>query len=89
MLCTDINNIVTILWSDYRRGLDWELDLLKAYRSQLQVTIALSLIHALGSSLRHALNLSSLLCLHQWTFPCSRSHVLAGWRPSHTNLLLF
>jgi hypothetical protein len=41
------------------------LDLLNTYRSQLQVTIALSLIHTLYNSLQHALSLLSLLYLHR------------------------
>jgi hypothetical protein len=46
-----------------RRGLDWQLDLLNS--TYLQVTIALSLIHALYNSLQHILSLLSPLCLHQ------------------------
>jgi hypothetical protein len=53
------------------------------------VTKALSLIYTLNSSLQHAPSLLSLLYLHQWMFSRSRAHVHAGWRPSHTNLLLF
>jgi hypothetical protein len=41
------------------------LYLLITYKSQLQVTVALSLIHALFSPLEHVLSLLSLLCLHQ------------------------
>jgi hypothetical protein len=62
---------------------------IETYRSSLQVTTALSLIHTLCSSLQHVLNLLGLLCLHQWTFLCSRAYVLAGSRPTHINFLLF
>jgi hypothetical protein len=41
------------------------LDLFNTYRSYLQLSIALSLIHTLYNSLQHALCLLSLLCLHQ------------------------
>jgi hypothetical protein len=41
------------------------LDLLNTYRPQLQVTTPLSLIHTLYSSLQHAINPLSLLCLYQ------------------------
>jgi hypothetical protein len=41
------------------------LDLLNTYRSYLQVTIALSLIHTLRSSLQHALSVLSLLYVHR------------------------
>jgi hypothetical protein len=41
------------------------LDLLNTYKSQLQVTIALSLNQAPGFSLQHTLIFLSVLCLHQ------------------------
>jgi hypothetical protein len=76
--------------SDYRWSLDWYLYLLSAYRTQLQVTIALSLIHTIYNSLQHALSLFSLLCLHQLpgngfqrrSFLSFRVHVLTGRRLS-------
>jgi hypothetical protein len=40
---SDFQNIVTILWREYRRG----LDLLNTYRSWQQITIALSLIQTM------------------------------------------
>jgi hypothetical protein len=54
--------------------LDWQSDLLHTdnHNPQLQVTIALSLIHTLFSSLLHILSLLSLLCLHQ-SLPCDGS----------------
>jgi hypothetical protein len=58
--------------SDYGRVLDWQLDLPNTFRSSLQVTLALSLIHILCSSLQHVLSLLSLLC-HQ-SLPGDRSH---------------
>jgi hypothetical protein len=54
-------SIVTYM-CDYRRGLDWRLDLLTTYRSELQVTITLSPISSLYKSLQHTLKLFSLLC---------------------------
>jgi hypothetical protein len=63
-----IQPLLTLIFtcmSDYRRGLDWWLDLVTTYRSKLQLTIALSLIHTLYNSLEHALSVLSLLCLHQ------------------------
>jgi hypothetical protein len=56
------SSIVTCM-SDYRRGLDWRLDLLTTYRSELQVTITLSLISNLYKSLHHTLSVLSLLSL--------------------------
>jgi hypothetical protein len=51
--------------SDYRKGLDWKLDLLNSYNSQLQVRIMLPPLYILYSPMKHTLSLFSLLCLHQ------------------------
>jgi hypothetical protein len=59
-----VYNTVTC-WSDYRRGLDWRLDLLTTYTqdSWLHLIIAPSLISTPYKSLQNTLSLSSLLCL--------------------------
>jgi hypothetical protein len=59
--------------SDYRWGLDRLLDLLNTYThiSHLQVTITLSLIHALLFSLQHMLNLSFFTSRFRATDPDS------------------
>jgi hypothetical protein len=74
-------------WSDYRRGLDWLLDILNTYthNTQLPVTVELLLIRTFYSSLQRVLSLLSLLCLHQSLpgdesqqcplLPCSRSYL--------------
>jgi hypothetical protein len=59
---------------------------------ELQVTLALSLLHTLTSTLQHVLNLLSPLCLHQSLSGNGfqrhislnfRVHVLTGRRLSH------
>jgi hypothetical protein len=64
--------------SDYTRDFIWWLGLLTTYRSNIYVTIALSLILTICGLLKHVLSFLSLLCLHQslsgnsfqwWTFP--------------------
>jgi hypothetical protein len=50
----------------------------------LQITI----VHRLAFSVTVFTALLGNL-FQQWTFLCFHAHVLASWRPSHTNLLLF
>lgn len=53
---------IVITYFVTRQGaLDLELDLLESYNMQLQVIIALSLVHTLYNSLWHTLSLQSLL----------------------------
>jgi cysteinyl-tRNA synthetase len=54
----EVVNIVMCM-NDYRWGLDWQLDLLNSYRSQIQLTTASRLILTLDSSLQHVLSLLS------------------------------
>jgi hypothetical protein len=53
---------------DYRRGLDWWMDLMATYThdSELQVITTPLLIYALQSSLQHTLRLLSLLLDVSW-----------------------
>jgi hypothetical protein len=52
---------------DYRRGMDWWMDLLTTYtyHPELQVITALSLIFTLYKLPQHLLSLFYLLCLHR------------------------
>jgi hypothetical protein len=49
--------------SDYRRGLDLKLDILNSYRSSLQGTIALSLIHTQQFTTARTKSSQSAVCL--------------------------
>jgi hypothetical protein len=51
--------IVTILGCDYRRGMDWILDILTTYthHTELQVITALSLIYTINKLPQHALSI--------------------------------
>jgi hypothetical protein len=89
------------LWK-YCHVIEWlytGFGLVIGFIEQLQiVTTALSLIHTLCSSLKHALSFLSLLCLHRLS-PGNgsqrrrslsfRVHVLTCWRMSHKKSKLF
>jgi hypothetical protein len=63
------HNIVTIYICDYRRVMDWWVDLLTTYTctrySELQIITTLSLIYTIYKSPQHPLSLFTAGCLHQ------------------------
>jgi hypothetical protein len=77
-----------VTWqNDFRRGLDWLSDLLDTFKTRdyiLQITIIHKLVFPVTVFTVQFGNVFQL-----WMFLCFRAHVLAGWRSSYTNLLLF
>jgi hypothetical protein len=68
----------TVTWlSDLTLGLDWWLDLLHAYKSELHLRVHYNTDYSSQSSLALLSSGSQ-----RWTFFCFRAHVLAGWLPS-------
>jgi hypothetical protein len=73
--------------TDYSRSSDWYSSLLDSWRI-CDYTLHITVKHSLVFS---ATVFTALLgsVFQRQTFLCTLAHVLAGWRPSHTNLLLF
>jgi hypothetical protein len=80
-------NTLSRVQCDYRRGLDCCPNLLGTHVTRgyiLQITVTQTVVFSVTV-------FTALLgnFFQQWKFLCSRAHILAGWRPSHTKLLIF
>jgi hypothetical protein len=71
---------------DYKRGLDWWLDLFTTYRSWLQVTTELSLIDTFYNSLKQALRIS-VFCVFTNRCLVMASNTVASSASVFTSLL--